>query len=321
VHESGIPLVVTLTEYWFMCARLNLVQSTDALCSGPETDAKCARCLMEEKRRYRLPTQVVPAVANTFWAVAHQLSFDQQGVEAVKERRMILQDALHKANLVISPSRFLIQKFSEFGYDTSRFVHIRHGLNLPTVQKGAKPSDETLRLGYLGQIKAHKGVDLLVDAVINLLDQGNKLTLDLWGPEDETPDYAAKLRALTANYPAIRWNGRYPGSQVWSILSNFDAVVVPSRWYENSPTVILEAYNIGLPVIAARLGGMAEMVEHEKSGLLFEFNDAGDLRNQIERLLNEPTLLSQITAGVPSVRTASQEVEDIFAQYKRLLKS
>lgn len=321
-HAFGLPVIITLTEYWFMCARLNLLHPNDALCSGPDSDAKCLRCLMEEKRRFRLPAQYAPGIMNAFWALAQQSPLAHPQEKAITQRRKTLQLALESADSVISPSRFLINKFAEYGFDTRNYRLVRHGLNLPVHHK--KPAPDTipaeLRLGYIGQIKAHKGVDLIIDAVLPLLDAGYPISLDLWGPENESPEYVDRLKNLTAPYPTIRWNGRYQGAQVWDILSTFDALIVPSRWYENSPTVILEAYNLGLPVIATNLGGMAEMVKHEISGLLFELNNADNLRHQIARLLDEPGLLSRLYQGVPKVKTADEEVEEIFAFYTQLIK-
>ncbi len=323
VKAFGLPLVVTLTEYWFMCLRLNLLHPDDTLCSGPESDAKCARCLLEEKRRYRLPAQYVPGIMNAFWTFARQLSFTNIQEEAIAHRRDTLRQALEAADLVISPSRFLIDKFAEYGFNTGRYQLIRHGLNLPTVPRKPAPAGPPteLRLGYLGQIKAHKGVDLIIDALLPLLAAGAPVSLDIWGPEDEAPDYIARLKKQTAAYPGVRWNGRYSGAQVWDILARLDAVIVPSRWYENSPTVILEAFNVGLPVITTNLGGMAELVQHETSGLVFELNNAADLRRQITRLLHEPALLPRLYAGVPVVKRADEEVEDIYAYYCQLLET
>lgn len=320
VKTFGLPMVVTLTEYWFMCSRLNLLHPNDSLCSGPETNYKCVRCLLEEKRRYRLPAQYAPGIANIFWMNAKQRPFVTVQEEAVALRQTTLRHALEDADLVISPSRFLIDKFAEYGFDTHNYRLIRHGLNMPTVPRKPAPTGilTELRLGYIGQIKAHKGVDLIIDAVLPLLDAGYSINLDLWGTENEAPEYVARLKKMTQHYSNIRWHGRYSGTQVWDILSSFDALIVPSRCYENSPTVILEAYNIGLPVIATNLGGMAELVQHGTNGLLFELNNAADLRKQIIRLLEEPNLLPQITMGVPKVKSADEEVAEIFAHYVQL---
>lgn len=320
-QEFGLPVVVTLTEYWFMCYFLNLMQPTGALCSGPESDRKCARCVMQEKRRYRLPERFAPDFMPFFWKLTDLFSPIKEVETAVSRRRIALYNALSSVDLVICPSRFIISKFAEFGFDTSRYQFIRHGLADTSLPKfGKTKQSDGLHLGYIGQIKYHKGVDLIVEAVIPLLQDGHKITLDLWGPEHETPEYVTKLKQQSAPFPSIRWNGRYQGPKVWEILSGFDALIVPSRWYENSPTVILEAYKVGIPVVGTNLGGTAELIEHEKSGLVFELNNAQDLKRQLERLVKEPGLLDKLRAGVPPVKTADREVEEIFEQYTRLLE-
>lgn len=318
-RQAGIPVAITLTEYWFLCPRLNLLRPDQTLCAGPESDHKCARCLVEDKRRYRIVSQKTPLLADLFWSAPVFKRLEAN----VRLRRETLQQTLATIDLVISPSQFLIDKFSEFGFDTARFALIRHGLATAAEARSGATSAHSglLRLGYTGQIKPHKGVDLIVDAVLPLLAAGHPITLDLWGPDNEDPAYTAMLKQRTADYPAVRWRGRYHKSALWDILSSLDALVVPSRWYENSPSVIWEAYAAGLPVIATRLGGMAELVSHERSGLLFALNDAEDLSHQIERLVSDPELLPHLRAGIPPVKTDNDEVSEILEHYQRLLGS
>lgn len=320
-REAGLPVVITLTEYWFMCARLNLIQATGALCSGPETDEKCSRCLLEDQRRYRLPAQVAPWLMDAFWGVARHMPFSAQMTEIVAERRKTLHKALDAANLVICPSRYLIAKFAEFGFDTTHYVYMRQGLSKSgsAEQRTEHKPHPELRLGYIGQIKPHKGVDLVVDAVIELLEEGHKIALDIWGTETEAPEYTQMLKDRSASHPSIRWNGRYTGAKVWEVLSEIDSLVVPSRWYENSPNVILEAYEMRVPVIATNLGGMSELVEHEKTGLVFTLNDVDHLRDQIHRLLTEPGLMDQLRSSIPPVKTIDEEMGDLVENYTRLL--
>lgn len=320
-HEAGLPVVLSLMEYWFLCTRLNLLQITGALCSGPETDQKCMRCLMEDKRRFRRPAEVAPLVMDAFWAVAQHLPFAHQTTDAITQRRITLQQALNTADVVICNSHFLVKKFAEYGFNTDRYVHIRQGLpEAGTAKPARKPrADGVLRLGYIGQIKPHKGVDLAITAVVKLLKAGKKVTLDIWGNEKENPQYTAMLTNLAEKRPEIRWNGRYTGSKVWDVLAGLDTLIVPSRWYENSPNVILESFEMRVPVIVADLGGMAELVEAGKSGLHFRLNDAGDLACQIQRLIEDPSLLHQLEAGIPAVKTIDEEMEAVVAEYTRLL--
>jgi glycosyltransferase involved in cell wall biosynthesis len=320
--EMGFPVVVSPMEFWFMCARLNLMHATGKLCVGPESDQKCMRCLMEDKRRFRRPAEVAPNVMNAFWAMAQHMPFTHDMIDAVTHRRVHLQQTLDSADLVICNSEFLIRKFEEFGFNTQNFHYIRQGLTTTALdQKPVSTATDTLRLGYIGQIKQHKGVDLLIKAVITLLDKGKNVSLDLWGDETEIPDYTEQWKQHSAGYPAIRWNGRYVGAKVWDVIAGFDVLVVPSRWYENSPNVILEAFEMGKPALVTNLGGMAELVEHEKNGLVFDLNSSSDLRRQIERLLSEPGLLKRLQKGIPTVKRIDAEMQEVVAQYESLANS
>jgi glycosyltransferase involved in cell wall biosynthesis len=131
-------------------------------------------------------------------------------------------------------------------------------------------------------------------------------------------EYGNALEAQTSGYKDITWSGTYNGDQIWDVLAGFDVLVVPSRWYENSPTVILEAFAMGIPVIASRLGSMPELVTHEESGLLFEKDDTKDLQAQIKRLLDEPDLLPRLRVGIPTVPTIDDEVGEFYAHYQKL---
>jgi glycosyltransferase involved in cell wall biosynthesis len=317
-REFGIPLVVTLTEYWFMCARLNLIQTDNRLCSGPESDDKCVLCLMQEKRRYRLMNSITPGILDTIWSITQNTSFADVKLREITERRVVLQKALESADLVICPSRYIQNKFQEYGYDLEKAVFIQHGVGQSSGPLPSSAPSDVLRLGYMGQIKPHKGIDLLVQAVVNLLNAKEQVSLQIWGSTDDSLNYATRLLRQTKKYPSVHWGGHYTASQLNEVLSSFDVLVVPSRWYENMPTVILEAFKAGKPVIATRLGGMAELIEHEKSGLLFELNDADDLQKQVERILHDRSLLTRFQTGIPSVKSADEEVEAIFSHYRRL---
>jgi glycosyltransferase involved in cell wall biosynthesis len=101
-------------------------------------------------------------------------------------------------------------------------------------------------------------------------------------------------------------------------MENLDVVVVPSIWLENSPLVIMEAQAAGLPVITTNLGGMAEMVRHEQTGLLFARNDVADLTRQLKRLINEPGLVRKLAGGIGPVRTTGQEYGELMPLFERL---
>ncbi len=194
---AGLPVVLTLTEFWFMCFRLNLLTANNEMCIGPETDEKCMRCVLEDQRRYRLPAEKAPAVMDAFWEVAKRTPFAREHTTTLTHRRETLTAALDAVDVVLCPSQFIMNKFDEYIFDTSHFVHLRHGLKTP--QKKFEPSDTKrgLRLGYMGQIKAHKGLDLIIEAIIPLIDQGADISLDIWGSRAGSPAYGKQLENQT----------------------------------------------------------------------------------------------------------------------------
>jgi glycosyltransferase involved in cell wall biosynthesis len=86
----------------------------------------------------------------------------------------------------------------------------------------------------------------------------------------------------------ISFLGRVPPAEMAPLIQGASFVVVPSEWYENAPMSILEAFAYGKPVVAARIGGIPELVKDGTTGLLFEPADSDGLRRAIECLISRP---------------------------------
>jgi glycosyltransferase involved in cell wall biosynthesis len=241
-------------------------------------------------------------------------------LELIAERRRYLKQVLEKVDMVISPSRFMIQKVKEYGFQPRRLVYLPFGLdktNLQVIQPGAPPT--RLRIGYLGQFAPHKGVHLLLSAFRKLAKPPDLCELILHGNVSDASPYERRLLRMARNDPTITFAGPYPNTQVGQVLDGLDVIVVPSAWYENRPTVILEAYATGTPVVAARLGGMAELIQHDQNGLLFEPGSVRSLATQLQRLLDEPALLPRLQAGIQPVPGIEEETGTLVSLYQSLL--
>jgi glycosyltransferase involved in cell wall biosynthesis len=91
--------------------------------------------------------------------------------------------------------------------------------------------------------------------------------------------------------------GRRPMSEVYDAIGNASMLVMPSVWYEGLPKTLVESFAKGTPVVASRLGALAEAVSHGKTGLHFAPGDAADLARQIRLLANEPAVLAAMRAA------------------------
>lgn len=323
--EAGLPLVVTLVDFWFLCPSLHLLRSDGTLCDGQTTPWDCLRCMLYRAKAYRWPAKLLPdsAIQPALTALSKSSLNRLRGLRGMaldmEARKRIAAQALRQADVVVAPSQFLgalhtavidgIQlRVQPYGHDLSWLANYRKRM-----------PDGQLRFCYMGQIAHDKGVHVLIEAFIKL-DAGPNVWLDIWGSLADGDPYAAHIQQLAARSGQVRLRGRFLRSQLGAVLSQADGVVAPSLWYENNPLVIQEAFAAEVPVIASNLGGMAEFVQHEVNGLLFEAGNADDLALQMRRIAKEPALLARLRSGIPPVKTIEQEVDELIAVYEQLLE-
>ena len=300
-RERGARVVVTLNDFFLLCDDAVLLDPELELCTRAER-GECSQCL----RRHPLRPER--------WLDAPQgLELEEYWERAALERYEWHKRDLLLADVVVCPSRFLADRFLAAGMLRESQVRVlKYGY--PGERHAPRPSDpsQPLRVGYVGGIYPSKGVHVLVEAMAQLA--GEPLELSIWGALDWFPDYVAGLRERAAG-AAVRFEGRYPPGEVDRVLQGFDVLVVPSIWYENMPLTIQEAFRNAVPVVTTDLGGMAESVEHERSGLLFPRGDAAALAAALRRLAGDRALLQRLAEGHPHVPQLGEVVDQLEEFY------
>jgi glycosyltransferase involved in cell wall biosynthesis len=117
----------------------------------------------------------------------------------------------------------------------------------------------------------------------------------------------------------VRFLGKLPRQAVWETLNQIDVVVVPSVWYETFSFIVSEAFAAGVPVVASRLGPLAERVRDGVDGLLVSPDDVPAMKKVLQRFLQEPELLPQLQQGILPVRTLDDHVAEIESVYQNVL--
>jgi glycosyltransferase involved in cell wall biosynthesis len=98
-----------------------------------------------------------------------------------------------------------------------------------------------------------------------------------------------------------------------------DVLVVPSLWLENSPLVIHEAFMAGVPVVAARIGGIPDLVRDEEYGLLYDAESPAALAARLGRLIDDPDLLARLSGQRPRVKSIAQDAREWEERYSGLV--
>ena len=181
----------------------------------------------------------------------------------------------------------------------------------------APVKDGPLRLGFVGTLVWHKGLHVLIEAL--RLMPSERVRLSVHGNTDVFPQYVRELRARAEGLP-VEFRGSFTHAQLADVYEQFDVLVVPSLWPENSPLVIHEAFMSGIPVVGSRTGGIVDLVTHGHNGLLYEGPDPGSLAMELRRLIANRGLLTHLAANVPPVKPIEQDAAEWEAIYGELLQ-
>lgn len=135
----------------------------------------------------------------------------------------------------------------------------------------------------------HKGADILIEALASR-QHSNDVTLALAGAGRHDPELRDRVRASGLE-PRVQWLGYVP--DVVTHMRDADVFVLPSR-REGCPMVILEAMAMSMPIVAARVGGVPELICDHESGLLVPAEDPAALARSIDAILDNPALASAL---------------------------
>lgn len=199
-----------------------------------------------------------------------------------------------------------------------RAVHLseRRVLDEPS----ERSDDGPLRLLYVGRLVPVKGVERLIEAVERLVTDGRDVTLDVVGDGKS----ARKLRERAASSSAaeaITFHGFVPfGDELFAKYRTADAFVLPS-YSEGFPNVLLEAAAHGVPIVSTRVGGIDELLGHEREGLLVPPGDSGAIAAAVARLDDDPKLRDHLvrnaidTAREHTVERQREKVIDVLKEH------
>ncbi len=346
--DQGVPVVLHLHDGWLVCPSGGQRRHPDGSLCLPVDPSRCGACYDRFRHREgplerwgrqaaaRLPDMVPPdALHRVFSAlpspargalkqmnergarVLGQLRppREAQGVDPrIAARVARVQQAISSCSAAISPSAFLADSLAAEGLDLPPIRVV--GTGVPGVRTPL-PASEPLRVLFLGTFVSHKGPQVLADALASLPEEvAARLRARAVGP---APFPAWRAEVVARSEGRLRIGEPVAPEEVAALLAEHHVVVIPSLWAENAPLVALEARAAGRPVIASALGGLPELVVHDRDGILFPAGDSDRLAAILTELTDR-SRLDSLAGSVTAPRTLADWAGAIVEEWRRVLE-
>ncbi|MGC6341699.1 glycosyltransferase family 4 protein [Bisgaard Taxon 45] len=186
----------------------------------------------------------------------------------------------------------------KYGDEAKSAVRIYNGMDLNKFPYQAFAMRDRHILA-VGRLVAKKGFNVLLDALAILKQRNIALSCTLVGEGGLREGLQAQINALAID-DVVKMVGAMPQPEIIQLMKSATMMVAPCVISEDGdrdglPTVLLESMALGTPVISTQVAGIPELVQHEVTGLCVPANDPYSLANAIERLLDTPTLCSELS--------------------------
>ena len=325
-RDAGSRVVVTThaSSLGYICQRGTLMWHGETLCDGRVDIARCAECALQHRGAPALAGAALASLPQTFSHAGATLPGKigtALGMTDLIERNMRRQRAMFEAIdafVVLTDHAARIVRTN--GAPDGKVVVNRLGVRHEVVEAAAPrqhPPDDVVRAGYVGRFEDVKGVVDLAEAM-RRVPADVPIRLELRGPAETSADRDVKARvaALTASDPRVTIGDAVSPAQVIDLLRTYDVLCCPSRCLEGGPTVALEAMAAGVPVVAASVGGVAEVVQDGVNARLVQPGAIDQLTDALIEIARNPrTTIREWTRKLPSARTMRDVATDSLALY------
>jgi len=295
-RKLEIPIVATLHSYKLVCPLLDYVRYPEFIpCSTPYPNMHCMSCVI------------------SYYKAKHDKIFNSLfklgGLEML---RWIYEDF----DIVITPSRLLADIMKSIGFNN--IIVIRNPLNplFEPFRDKEVDADQGEYVGFIGRLEYLKGVPIVLAIAKRLADKKIKFVIAGEGT------YRKLVKQYTLTSKNLSYRGFISGIELIEFYKQARIIIVPSIAHECLPGVVIEALTMGKPVIGFALGGVKELLEESKGGILIKPFDIEKMTSSIESIIFDDQLRRELSINgkkwiintIPTVKHYSEKLINLYRQ-------
>ena len=290
LKEKNIPIVLTLTDYWTICPRVQLLKAnSNNICNGPD---ECKKCL-------------------------HDCAY---GDQEIKNRLNDTSVLFNLVNVITVPSNLVKHIFSINGFNHKKIHVVNHGLDykyFSSINTKLHSKNDAVSFGYVGPVLKHKGVHVLIESFLKV--KLSQIELKIYGSHFHEKDYYNYLKRLAKDDSRINFMGEFDYDNLSNIFASIDVAIFPSIWYEAYCLALTESLAHNVPVIASNTVGSAIEFLKDGAGIVFNIGDVNELAKIIENIGGNPLLINKLKNCLTYPPMIEEETLRYEKIYERLI--
>jgi glycosyltransferase involved in cell wall biosynthesis len=327
-RDAGSRVFVTThaSSLGFICQRGTLMLHGKSLCDGRVELSRCAECALEHSGAPPIVSSMMSALPASVSRVAGRLPGSlgtALGMTDLIERNVERQRRMFEAvDAFIVLTDYAAQIARANGAPAGKVVVNRAGVR-EGVAAGAgvspRPANTPITVGYVGRFEHVKGVIDLARAM-RRVPADVDIRVEFRGPAVSEGDLVTKALVSTtcAGDRRVAIQGGVDPKDIVQLLNSYDVICCPSRCLEGGPMVALEAMAVGVPVIAASIGGAAEVLQDGVNARLVPPGDVDRLAAALVEVARNPqATICEWRKHLPATRTMNDVTRDYLALYSR----
>lgn len=291
VNEKKIPIVFTAHDLEAVCPNKTMLDGHSNICELCKK-GNYVNCIKKKCIKNSLLKSILGAIETNYY-----------------RRNKVYTK---KIDAIITPSNFYKKKLVDYGVSPNRIYALKNFLDVKKFNMEQKNEEYAL---YFGRLSKEKGILNLIEAFSNIKRQ--KLYIAGEGPEKEKIKELIKKNNMENN---IKLLGFLNEEDMKRVIANANFIVLPSIWYDNCPYSILEALTIGKPVVGSAIGGIPELVENEKNGLVYKFDDIKELKEKMILLFENKDLVKKMGENARKIAIEQYSKDYYYGELIKIYK-